>query len=423
MNVIPQPAEGAARLRTLTVLIACALPIQVMGRATITVMVVGAMLCFLSLPEKSRYWRRVAQQARGPLGLMLAVTFILWLPNVFLSIDPQRSLTTAIRPFIYVGVATLFWAVLVEHRWLHNLSLRALLLASLVATTIATIAETGVPELYWFLHFRGWLSVPLGTSLKSYSALAVFMVPVFIWAGFRLRGSWAWLAALNVVGSLAFVWQTYNRAAIAGFVAMAVLAAIWTALSKNSRPVKALLLIGVIALLAGVLIWLNTTRSRPGFQGEWLFPLWLVDFQRQTIWKFALELVERNFWFGLGINTINFAPGADAIIPNTVGNLKMIPSHPHNWLLEVAAETGIFGVLSLVSVVAMSLLRYFRGFLQTGEGAYFVTACVATGYWFSGLFNFSFWSSWWQMSFVLVCAICLAHTSNSAPSTESKTHL
>ena len=405
-----QPGNSAA-LRTFAVLLACALPIQIIGRAGIAGVVLVALLCFLSLPQKSTYVKRAGGAARGPVGIMLLITLIFWLPNAFYSIDPLRSLEAALRTFVYIGFATLCWAVLVENRQIHSLLLRAFVLASSLAIIVALVAQTAVPELYWFLHFRGWADIPLKTGLKPFSALAVFMIPALLWAGIRLRGPWVFIAAINIIGFLALVWLTYNRAAIAGLLAMTVLAGVWASLSNYSRPIKAALLIGVALALAAVLIWLNVTRQRFDLGEDWLFPLWLIDYQRQTIWQFAFDLFQQNFWFGLGVNTINFAPGADAIIPQTVQNLTIIPSHPHNWVLEVATETGILGLLALLGTITVVFARYFRTFIQYGDGAYFVTACIGIGYWVSGLFNFSFWSSWWQMSFVLMSAICLSQSS------------
>ena len=408
MNDFPiQQPNGSARLRAFAVFIGCALPIQVAGRGAIGVVLAAALLCFLSLPGRSFYIKRAYGAARGPIGLMLLITLIFWLPNSIYSVDPVRSLEAALRTFFFVGIATIFWAVLIEHRGIHELSLRALVLASTLSIVLALIAQTAIPELYWFLHFRGWASMPLGTSLKPYSALAVFMVPALVWAGVRLGGAWAVLAAANSAGFFALVWLTYNRATIAGILGMILIAAGLTAMSNRRRLIRTALPIFALGAVAGVLVWLNMTRQQPGFEDDWLFPLWLIDFQRQTIWNFALDIFRQDFWFGMGANTINFAPGADAVIPRT-HNLASMPSHPHNGVMEVAAETGIFGLLSLLGAVALVCAQYFRGFFRTGDGVYLVAACMAAGYWISGLFNFSFWSSWWQMSFVLMTAFCLS---------------
>ena len=407
------PSEGPMGLRILAIMLGSALPIQVAGRGTIAGVLLIAFLCFLSLPHKSLYLKRVFEAAHGLVGVMLLLTFFLWLPNAFFSVDPIRSLESTVRTFAFVGLAALFWAVLVENEWARDLLMRSLLVASAFAVVIALIAETALPELFWFLHLRGWKSMPLGTSMKPFSALAVLIIPAFIWAGARLKGAWAVLAAANTIGFLAMVWLTYNRAAIAGLLGIIVIAAGLTALSHRRRLIRTTLPLTALAAVTGVLIWLNTTRSSPGYGDDLLFPVWLIDFQRQMIWNFAQGLFQQNFWFGMGANTINFAPGADALIPHTVTNLAIIPSHPHNWVLEVAVETGIFGILSLIGVIALTIVHNFQRFIKGRESTFFVAACIAAGYWVSGLFNFSFWSSWWQMSFVLMISFCLSQRSAS----------
>ena len=323
----------------MAVLIGCTLPIQAMGRGAIAGAVILALLSFLSLPQKAFYVKRAFGAARHPLGLLLLVLFILWLPNVFYSIDPLRSLGTGVRPFIFIGLATLFWAVLIENQSLHSLILRTVVLVSALAIILTLIAQIAVPELFWFMHFKGWIPTSLHASLKPFASLGIFLIPVFVFAGFRLSRPWAWLAAANIAGILALIELTGNKATIAGLLGMVLLGSLLLAVSGRSRLVKIILPLAALAVFAGILIWFNISLQRVDLGDDWLFPLWLIDFQRQTIWRFAYELWQQNFWFGLGINTINFAPGADATIPNTL-NLKLIPSHPHNWMLEVAAAKG-----------------------------------------------------------------------------------
>ena len=411
-NATSLEIKETARMRVLVILLSCVLPIQIMGRAAIAGTLVLAFFCFLSLPQKSVYLKHVIDSARSPIGLMLLITALFWIPNITQSSDPVRSLEAGVRTFLFIGFAALFWAILAENKSLHGLFCRTFVIATGVAILIALIAETVLPELYWFVHFKGWLNIPVGTSLKSFAALAVFMIPALIWIGFRLRGGSALLAIVSSIGFLALVGLTYNRAVIAGLVATIMVAAILVAWSARSRIIRIALPLGALAIFIGVIIWLNMTRQRPGFEGDWFFPLWLVDYQRQSIWRFAVELIRQNLLFGMGINTINFAPGAEAVIPNTATNLKMIPSHPHNWVLEIAAETGVFGLLSFLGTIAITFIHMIRVYLRDGDKAYLVAICVSVGYWTSGLFNFSFWSAWWQMSFVLIIALCLSQKSD-----------
>tara|TARA_B110000046_G_C12967682_1_gene387478 strand:+ start:154 stop:1446 length:1293 start_codon:yes stop_codon:yes gene_type:complete len=408
------------RLRVLVVLLSCVLPIQIMGRTAIAGTLVLAFLCFLSLPQKAIYLKRVFDAARSPIGRMLLITALFWIPNATQSSDLVRSLEAGIRTFLFIGLATLFWAVLVENKTLHGLFCRTFIIATGIAILIALIAETAVPELYWFVHFKGWRDVPVGTSLKSFAALAVFMVPALLLMGYRLRGGWILLAVAGSSGFIVLVGLTYNRAVIAGFVVMFMAAAVLAAWSTRSRIIQITLPLGALAIFIGVMIWLNMTRQHSGIEGDWFLPLWLVDYQRQSIWRFAAGLVQQNFWLGMGINTINFAPGADAVIPHTATNLKMIPSHPHNWVLEIAVETGVFGLLSIIGTIIVTFINMIRTYLRDADKAYLIGICISVGYWSSGLFNFSFWSAWWQMSFLLIMAMCLSLKSCSVLNKHSK---
>ncbi len=78
-------------------------------------------------------------------------------------------------------------------------------------------------------------------------------------------------------------------------------------------------------------------------------------------------------------------------------------------MLEVLAETGVVGLAPLVVLVAMMVARLARDYLRTGDPAVLAATAVAIGYWVSGLFNFSFWSAWWQVSFMVLLALCLSH--------------
>jgi O-antigen ligase len=407
-NSITQEIKKTSRLRILVILLSCVLPIQIMGRAAIAGTLLLAFSYFLSLPNKKYYLNRAVDVAKTPIGLALFIVALLWIPNVVQSSDPIRSVEAGIRTFIFIGLATIFWAVLIENKIIHDLFCRSFIIASGFSIFIALIAEFFIPELYWFINFKGWRDIPLKTSLKSFSALSVFIVPALLWVGFWLKGNWFYLAVATSIGFTTLVVLTYNRSAIAGLVAMILVSLILVSISVRSRIMRIGLPLGAVAIFIVVIIWLNMTRQRPDFDGDWYFPLWLVDYQRQSIWKFAAELTQKNFWFGMGINTINFAPGADNIIPNTLHNLKMIPSHPHNWVIEIAAETGICGLLSLLVVICMSFMHMVRKFFHGADISYLVSIGISTGYWVSGLFNFSFWSAWWQVSFMLITALCLS---------------
>ena len=72
------------------------------------------------------------------------------------------------------------------------------------------------------------------------------------------------------------------------------------------------------------------------------------------------------------------------------------------------AETGFVGLASLVLAIAIVVLILAMRYRSLGYFAYAAALAVMTGYWVSGLFNFSYWSAWWQLSFCISMALCLA---------------
>ena len=91
-----------------------------------------------------------------------------------------------------------------------------------------------------------------------------------------------------------------------------------------------------------------------------------------------------------------------------MGELTYIPGHPHDWPVEILAETGVVGLAPLLGLVAMLFVGLARDYIATRDPAVLAGLAVNTGYWASGLFSFSFWSAWWQTAFMVLFALCLA---------------
>src|SRR3546814_15846763 len=51
------------------------------------------------------------------------------------------------------------------------------------------------------------------------------------------------------------------------------------------------------------------------------------------------------------MNVVNNLPGAHELIPGI--NAEYIPSHPHNWMLEILVETGWIGLALGVAILAL----------------------------------------------------------------------
>ena len=80
---------------------------------------------------------------------------------------------------------------------------------------------------------------------------------------------------------------------------------------------------------------------------EFKIPTSLVDIHRQFIWGFSLSKFFEKPLLGFGPDTSNFIEGGQKEIGHThTGDMTFIPSHPHNFLVELLLELGIVGTIS-----------------------------------------------------------------------------
>ena len=194
---------------------------------------------------------------------------------------------------------------------------------------------------------------------------------------------------------------------MAGLLAIAVVGAGLTMARRRNLAVNVAVSAVVVMVILALVLWLHQTRGyiQPPECTMALLPPWLLDYQRQTIWAHAIDIGMDAPWFGNGTNAINLMPGADA--PMSRNNLNIFPAHPHNWLVEVFAETGAVGAISLVILVMTLCFKMARNYLHSHDDAMLAALLVNVGYWGSGLLSFSFWSAWWQVSYLLMTGLCL----------------
>lgn len=390
------------------VLVGAAVPALVVGRSALAVALGLGVIGLMVAERRSGVWRDMASAARSPLGLMVLLAVALWLPSMAASPMPGRSFEAWARVPVFLALTGLVWAALARGREGHDLALKAMVAASAAAVIPALVALAGLPELISVLRARGWVDANPVLDLKAFGAVSLLLLPAVLLAGRRLGGRWLMGALASGAGLLGIIWMTHNRSALAGLLAMILTGGVLAMVIDRRPKVIAAVGAGLVVLAAGIMFGLYDARGniQPPEGAVAALPTWLIDFQRQTIWRFALDLGSDAPWFGRGINIINFLPGADTPMPG--GGLTMIPGHPHNWLIEVFAETGLIGVLGLVLVVAALAVRLGRDYLRRRDDAVSAALMVHVGYWASGLFSFSFWSAWWQVSYLLLMALALA---------------
>jgi O-antigen ligase len=238
-----------------------------------------------------------------------------------------------------------------------------------------------------------------------------------LFAGLRLRGAWRSAAIAYQPMALAVILSLDSGAGLLGLIAGGVAFALAMAggLPRLRLPTR-ILSIALFAAALAVIGWMFAHApppppieelSGPRYDGpiETPLPLVLLDGHRQQIWGFSLKAMQSAPLFGHGLRTSNLLPGAHVKIGRY--NQEFVPSHPHNWIIEILVDSGFVGfagVLGVLVVLAWSWLTVMRVDRVRAAAGFGVMAAFLS----SSLLNFSVWSAWWQTEFFVLSAILLA---------------
>lgn len=386
---------------------AAAVPSLVMGPAAIGVVLAPAALAVALTPLRAAAVQAPRLAVRAPLGRLVILVFVLWLPSLAVSVDPWLSTEAWLRGLAFVAGALILWQALASRAVTARLVPPVVLIAGAVAAATALAALYGTSEVLSFVRFQGWRPRDAALGLKAFADAGMLLIPVALWAGWRLGGLWRAVAVATTMALILVIDATTSRAAWAGVLAMAAAAVlIWVWQRRSLAIVAGAAVTLAVLVAAGVAFLLDHPRPPRTVEFAPYLPLWLIDLHRQAIWSFTWDHFLSAPLFGIGLNALNHVAGASRIVPGL--NAEALPSHPHSWLLEVLAETGIVGALPLVATVAVAVWVLLRDHLRTGNACSLVAVLVSVGYWFSGLFNFSFWAAWWQLAYLTLMTVVLA---------------
>lgn len=402
---------------TIALFLGVSIPSLILGRAVFAVLAgISILLILKELPFATL--RQDLKSVWGSnLGLLLILVFLLGVPSLFVSEFTLRSFEALLRTFLFCGMGVLVWSYFKFRPDLLPLFVKSLTYSALFSICFAFLVQYYLPELYWFVHLKGWRSDELIGSLKGYGAIVVFMFPLLLLSFLNSEKPRNWFALVGVVAFLTFIIAIENRAAIAGLLALVLCVGLSAIIRNRSKFQIAAAGAIIIACFSGALIWLRVIRDRTitfAPEGDYFLPVWLLDFERQTIWTHAFKIGMTTPWFGRGPNTINFAPGADKHLVGT-HELKVIPAHPHNWVVELFAEVGVVCLLTLIVFLCAAAATMILSYRRSGQFKYLAAIAIFAGYWSSGLFNFSFWAAWWQLGFILSMAFALSMDRNAPP--------
>ena len=406
--------EAALQIRLLdrdrlaALLLGAAAPVVVFGNA-----VLGAAFGLAALAaaptvlgDRVQRWRLRGLLLTWP-GALGVATAAWWALSSLFSLDPAVSFGVWVRMLLFLFAACVLAAALAESadNRTRAETVFAYAYGLLVCLAAAAMYSDG-GLLRLFAPFEGDLTDPL-TFFKGYASMIAVMTPTALWIGWRRGGGPLAAVALGGVGVLFLIWgdgEQIARASLAGLVGAVGGLVLILALKRRSSALRKRTAVGlgvVATLLAAlVLMRLPTPPVDEAFRAD--PPLPMVDVHRQAIWGFVFDKALERPMLGFGINTINTVEGAKDEVLDL--NQEYIPSHPHNFVLEVMSETGFPGLLLLIASQVALFIAFARAAFAGRAGA-LAAAATLTAFWVSSLANFSIWSSWWQVGFLAVIVL------------------
>lgn len=404
------------RLRDLTaVALGLAIPVMASGRAVLQGVAALALVGVLVLAFRNRrLFQAAAETARSRLGLLAGAAFLGMAFSIPGSLDPLRSLDAWARTLAYLVASTLFWSLLAGDARARMACHRALIVGTLAGAGVILVAILGFPMPLHILKNDFWRMDMLWArdTAKAYAAAGLCLLPVLAWLALAMRGWWRVLALAALPMLLTIIVGTGNKSALAGILASLLVTSLVLTL-RRSWWWAVLWAVWAGAATAGILTLVSDMPDVKNSAPVWSWmPIWLVDSHRQHIWQFTLTKIAEMPWLGHGINCIDRVAGAHRILPQL--GAEVLPSHPHDWMLEILAETGIVGFVPVILALGWCFARQVRRYLLTGNRDALTLVALFSAFWSSSLFNFSIWSSWWLITFFTLSAIIAGGPASAA---------
>lgn len=367
------------------------------------------LLAMLFSPGRAETIRNFRRAAVTPQVTAAALVLIAWVPSTVLSYFPWESVQVLARMALFLALGVWVYAYFSVWPRALDLLLKVMFVGLGFGLVVANLGVWAFPDVMVLIKgYAASSTIQAVLMVKGFASAAVILTPFVVWAGWRLGGVWKAASLVLAMGLLTLAVLAGSRAGMAGLIGALGIVLVACMTRKESRRWAASLALILVVTITGILFYLSD-RPHGGSVPEdvLIFPAWLIDPHRQVIWQYALHLAEQRPWIGWGINTINLVPQLPGTSPIEFG-VPVLPSHPHNWILEIFAETGIIGGIAMLIAVGLQFSAMLRRYRTGGEGRMLAALAASAAFFVSGLFNFSFWSAWWQVSYVLVFALLSA---------------
>ena len=236
---------------------------------------------------------------------------------------------------------------------------------------------------------------------KGYMNILTLLIIVI----FYLNKSWVnYISLLTLVPNLL---MSNCNAALLGLLIGLVTYIFYYVSNKFVKPKIIVIIFTLISLFLSVNLIKNLPKKFDKIaidNFEFVIPTKLIDAHRQFIWGFSIKKFYHKPFFGYGQDTSNFIQGGQKVIGSEfTGDMTFIPSHPHNFLIELLLDIGLVGLVLFLILILLINIKIWR--LNSSISLKFFLILFNAYFWGSSLVNFSFWLGWWQGSYYLLLSL------------------
>lgn len=398
------------------IFLALVIPGLFFGRAVLAVFLIFSLLAFLYIDYRGKWvtGRFCLDRIKQYKWYWMILTLSL-LPAIFFSYDVGESIQTLLRSLAMAVFGLYLYCWLTRFRPEGFQLFGRLLNSALLVVCCFGLYSLHEPEMLARLigHWDETNQTPTKNPelLSKHAGYAMgILLPLIFYISLRSLGRDRVLATIAGLSVLAFCHWSMNISIVIGTVlavsAMVLIIFVGKLKKKQSRTI-ALTCIAILSVAGGLQTIKTLTPPVLDSRAILGLPEPVVDYHRQHIWLYVWDMGWQKPWMGWGINALNKVPDTDIIEP--VFNQPRVPGHPHNFLLEVFAETGLLPTLLLVLAFIYWLGRQMLALCQMNITLLSpVTLTTVAAILPPAFVSYSIWSPWWMLSIFMVIGIAAA---------------
>lgn len=356
----------------------------------------GIVLCIgivlLISQRTKKIWESQKKNLKKYSVLFIFISFFSILLT-YNSILPARSAPVLLY-FLLIIIFSNFLFIIMQEKIIFNKIIFILFLSTFLNTIIISIYNFSNFDFESFgeiRRFKGFLNI---------HTLMVLIIPLLYKSNLNFVS--LFLLIPNLI-------MSNSNSPIMGILIVIISISIFYLLQKFNILKKSsyiLILIFPILIINFAKFLPNKFDTESIQKFEFIIPIQIIDAHRQFIWGFSINKFKEKLILGYGPDTSNFISGSQRTIGSVyTGTMNFIPSHPHNFLIELLLEIGIVGTIIFVII----LFFYNLKFIKLANPKNSICIIILNSYfWSTSLVNFSFWLGWWQASYFLFLSIVMA---------------